>query len=40
MNFNKEDPIAIRRWRKEARRYWHDADADARGLLAEIGAAR
>lgn len=32
--------VAVRRWRAEARRYWHDASPDAAGLLAEIGAAR
>jgi competence protein ComEC len=40
MDFSGMRTVAVRRWRAEARRYWHDAGPDAAGLLAEIGAAR
>lgn len=47
LDFSGTDAIKVTRWRKQARRYWHDlnpqlpedAPSDA-GLLAETGAAR
>ncbi|HZV99711.1 MAG TPA: DNA internalization-related competence protein ComEC/Rec2 [Methylophilaceae bacterium] len=47
LDFSGTDAIRVTRWRKQARRYWHDlnpqlpedAPSDA-GLLAETGAAR
>lgn len=40
LNFYGPQAMHIRRWRSEARRYWHDAAPDQARLLAEIGAAR
>jgi competence protein ComEC len=40
LDFDEPHAIKIRRWRQEARRYWHDAAPGREGLLAEIRAAR
>lgn len=40
MDFDNPQAITIRRWRTEARRYWHDALSDEARLLAENRAAR
>jgi len=40
VDFSADAGIVIKRWRSEARRYWHDADYDDKGLLAEIEVAR
>lgn len=40
MRFDGSQAINIRRWRTEARRYWHDAAPDQVRLLAENEAAR
>ncbi|HYD34186.1 MAG TPA: DNA internalization-related competence protein ComEC/Rec2, partial [Methylophilaceae bacterium] len=40
IDFGQQSGIVVRRWRAEARRYWHDGDIRGAGLLAEIGAAR
>jgi len=40
MDFSETAGIKIKRWRLEARRYWHDTQAHGTGLLAEIQGAR
>lgn len=40
LGFDNPRTISLRRWRAEARRYWHDAAPREARLLAEIGVAR